>query len=71
MGIARQSLDVQEARRRSMPLDAAPASFGMETLLVPSFDPRTGAYARHVQSASAAPYVLLVAPAEGAQPRNR
>jgi len=53
------------------PLDAAPASYGMETLLVPSFDARTGVYARHAQSASAAPYVLLVAPADGAAPRNR
>ena len=56
------------------PLDAAPASYGMETLLVPSFDPRSGA--RHVQSASAAPastapYVLLLAPADNAAPRNR
>lgn len=51
------------------PLDAAPASYGMETLLVPSFDPRSGA--RHAQSASAAPYVLLLAPADNAAPRNR
>lgn len=51
------------------PLDAAPASYGMETLLVPSFDPR--APIRHAQSASAAPYVLLVAPADAAAQRNR
>jgi len=49
------------------PLDAAPASYGMETLLVPSFDSRSGS--RHAQSAAATPYVLLVAPADA--PRNR
>jgi len=56
----------------NVPLDAAPASYGMETLLVPSFDPRAGANARHAQqSASAAPYVLLIAPADASAPRNR
>jgi len=48
------------------PLDAAPASYGMETLLVPSLDPRSGMYARHAQPAAAAPYVLLVEPAQAA-----
>lgn len=55
----------------NMPLDAAPASYGMETLLVPSFDPRAGANARHGQSASASPYVLLLTPTDAAAPRNR
>ncbi|MBX3699990.1 MAG: sigma-E factor negative regulatory protein [Dokdonella sp.] len=46
------------------PLDAAPASFGIETLLVPALDPRCGAACgRPAQPTATAPSVLLLAPA--------
>lgn len=49
------------------PLDAAPASYGMETTLVPSLDPRFGAYARRAQPA---PSVLLLMPAQQRAPES-
>lgn len=53
------------------PLDAAPASFGMETLLGPALDPRcaNAGCVRHPPATASAPSVLLLAPAarEGAE----
>ncbi len=52
-----------------LPLDAAPASYGMETVLVPTLDPRFGAYARRTQPTQSAnaPYVLLLTPQQSAR----
>ena len=46
------------------PIDTAPASYGVETPLVPALDPRFSVYARNGASVPASGYVLLLTPVE-------